>query len=124
MWQEGTEITDRPYKTETWAFMFFANNKKSNHCNNSKYCIGQSCGKFINSKKLHATGLQPKKQRWLFPKWLKINLYPMVISSNDHLAGRFCKIDFVPIKKMHSSQEGYKKNDTRQNDYSEVCFAL
>src|SRR6266849_4439757 len=68
--------------------------------------IREARREFSDAKDPHRQRLNPHKERRLLGERLESDLHPPIIARDEHLARSFGEIDFVPVKKMQSSQPG------------------
>ena len=76
--------------------------------------VGQPGGEFPYPKDRHTQGLQPEKQRRLFPERLEIDLNLQKIARREHFAGSLGKVDFVPVKQRWLAQKARKTGSSQQ----------
>lgn len=77
--------------------------------------VGKSGCKIIDAKKVHGCCLEPKKQWWLLPKGLKVDVNAQVIAQRDHFARDLCEVDLVPIEEMNTTQTRQEQQAAHEN---------
>ena len=91
-----------------------ANAVEQEECGKACQHIREARGPFVHAENLHAQGLQPDEQRRFFPEGLEVNLDELVIAGDYHFAGRFCKVDFVPVKQVHRAEKRNKEQQAAE----------
>jgi hypothetical protein len=107
--QERTRHGHGPQQPEPSVEKFAADAVHKQQRKNPAQCVYQSRAELVYAESLHGQCLQPKKQRWFFPKRLVIDLHLQVIARYYHFTGRLGEIDFVPIKEMNAAQKRDKE---------------
>lgn len=116
MWQKGAQIKKCPHYPKTIVIQPFADIEDQYQSNDAEKYIWKSSSKFILAEYSHTCTLYPEKERWFFPEGFKIDLVLKIVSGDHHFSRRFCEIDLIPIKQMHTAQKRQQYQCTNSND--------